>query len=104
MKRRRPTSRYPISVKLIELFAMDQADTIVLVSGDTDLAPAVRTALRLFPSRQVCFAFPYKRKNKELAQLVSQSFLIRKKRYPQYQFPAEVKNQTGRLIRKPGNW
>lgn len=93
-----------ISVKIAELFFLDQADTIVLVTGDTDLAPAVRTAVRLFPSRQICFAFPYKRKNKELAQLVSKSFLIRKERYAKHQFPEEVRLQGGRLIRKPRQW
>jgi len=93
-----------ISVKIGELFTLDQADTIVLVTGDTDLAPAVRTSVRLFPTRQICFAFPYKRKNKELAQLVSRSFLIRKERYAAHQFPNEVSLSSGRVIRKPSEW
>ncbi|MCK4304596.1 MAG: NYN domain-containing protein [Candidatus Eisenbacteria sp.] len=93
-----------ISVKICELFTLDNADTIVLVTGDTDLAPAVRTAVRLFPSKQVCFAFPYKRKNKELAQLVSKSFLIRKERYAAHQFPSDVRLPSGRMIRKPIDW
>lgn len=93
-----------ISVKIGELFTLDQADAVVLVTGDTDLAPAVRSSVRLFPTKQVCFAFPYKRKNKELAQLVPRSFLIRKERYAAHQFPSEIPLASGRVIRKPDDW
>jgi hypothetical protein len=64
----------------LELFHTDACDTVVLVTGDTDLTPAVRTAAQVFPSKTVHFAFPYKRKNKELAQLTGNSFVIRKER------------------------
>jgi uncharacterized LabA/DUF88 family protein len=93
-----------ISVKIVETFILDHADTVVLVTGDTDLAPAVRTSIRLFPERQVCFAFPYKRKNKELAQLASRSLLIRKERYAAHQLPDVVRLASGRVLRKPHEW
>lgn len=93
-----------ISVKLLELLHLDSADTIVLVTGDTDLAPAVKTAARLFPSMQVCFAFPYRRKNKELAQLVPKSFHIRKERYLANQLPDPFILPNGRVIPKPAGW
>jgi len=47
-----------IAVKLLEVFLRNECDTAVLVTGDTDLAPAVRTALSLFPNKRVLFAFP----------------------------------------------
>ncbi|MDO9172991.1 MAG: hypothetical protein Q7W29_14285, partial [bacterium] len=79
-------------------------DTIVLITGDTDLAPGVRTTTRLFPTKRICFGFPYKRKNNELAQLVSVSFQIRKERYLAHQFPDPVTLPSGRLIAKPDEW
>ena len=93
-----------ISVKLIELLYADKADTVVLVSGDTDLAPAVETASRLFPTKEICFGFPYKRKNKELAQLVSKHFHIRKERYRAHQLPDPMILPSGRRISKPAGW
>jgi len=60
-----------IATKLLELLFTNFCDTVVLVTGDTDVAPAVRSAQALFPKKNVCFAFPYRCKNKELAQLVS---------------------------------
>ena len=63
-----------IALKLIEIFLTNKCDVAVLVTGDTDLAPAVRTAHRLFPSKKILFAFPPYRKNRELAQLAPGSF------------------------------
>lgn len=76
-----------MSLKLMELFHLDSCDTAVLVTGDTDLAPAVRMVADVFPEKTICFAFPYKRKNKELNAITSKSFLIRKERYAAHQFP-----------------
>ena len=88
-------------MKLVEILLQDEADTVVLVTGDTDLAPAVRTASRMFPSKEICFAFPYKRKNKELAKLVSKHFYIRKERYLAHQFSDPVILPSGRKVAKP---
>jgi uncharacterized LabA/DUF88 family protein len=93
-----------ISVKLIELFHLDRADTVVLVTGDTDLAPAVRTASMLFPTKQICFAFPYRRKSKELAQLVSRHFQLRKEQFERHQLPDPFVLPNGRKIPKPLEW
>lgn len=93
-----------ISVKLIELLHADLADTVVLVTGDTDLAPAVRTAGVLFPAKQICFAFPYRRSNKELQQLVSVYFKMGSKRYATHQLPDPYLLPSGRSVSKPMGW
>ena len=46
-----------VGVKRLEILHDDLADRVVLVTGDTDIAPAVRAADRMFPNREVCFAF-----------------------------------------------
>ena len=83
---------------------MDACDTAVLVTGDTDIAPAVRAVKRLYPTKDVCFAFPYKRKNKELAALADKQFKIRKEKYTAHQFSDPVVLPTGRSIAKPTGW
>jgi uncharacterized LabA/DUF88 family protein len=93
-----------ISVRLLEVFHEDDADTAVLVTGDTDLAPAVRTAQKLFPSKEICFAFPYKRRNNELAKLVSRHFYIRKERYLRFRLPDPYTLPSGRKVFKPAGW
>ena len=58
-----------IATRLFEVCHSDQAETVILVTGDTDLAPTVRTCKRLFPDKVIFFAFPYRRTNSELAGL-----------------------------------
>jgi len=50
-----------VAVTLLELFHQDEADCAFVMSGDTELMPALRAARRMFPDRQVCFAFRHER-------------------------------------------
>jgi uncharacterized LabA/DUF88 family protein len=92
-----------IAVKLLEILSTDLCDTAVLVTGDTDLAPAIETAKRLFQNKSVRMLFPYKRKNKELSRLVASTTII-PSQYQRYQFPDPVQGLDGKLIHKPISW
>jgi hypothetical protein len=93
-----------IGVKLIELFVTNACDMAVIVSGDTDLAPAVKAAQRLFPKKSVVFAFPYARGQKHLLKLAPNSFKINKKAYIRFQLPDPFVCKDGRRICKPLSW
>lgn len=90
--------------KMLEIFFKDDCDTVVLITGDTDIAPAVRTALRLFPQKNIYFGFPYKRKNKELASLTGKYFKITKEQIICHQFPELITSPSGEKLAKPMNW
>ncbi|MEX2374900.1 MAG: NYN domain-containing protein, partial [Dehalococcoidia bacterium] len=90
-----------IAARLIKLMVSDQADTVAVVSGDTDLAPAVRLVQQLYPEKSVGFAFPYRRKNKELDQLADFAFQISKEQYAKYQLPDPYVTRKGVEISKP---
>lgn len=94
-----------IAVKVIELFHLDSCDIQVIVSGDTDLAPAIRTSLALFPKKQICFAFPFNRKMKELAALSTlPSFSIGRMNYQTHSLPDPYVLKDGNKIFKPTSW
>lgn len=42
-----------IAIKLFEVCYLDLCDTAILMTGDTDLSPAVVTCKRLFPSKPI---------------------------------------------------
>jgi uncharacterized LabA/DUF88 family protein len=92
-----------LAARLFECFHTDECDTAVIMSGDTDIAPAVRTAQRLFPDKEIAFAFPFGRKNKELTKLVKTSFQMTKEQYRKHQFPESIEI-SGRIIHKPTDW
>jgi hypothetical protein len=93
-----------IAAKLFEVCSGDDCETAILMTGDTDLAPAIRTCRRLFASKLIFFAFPYRRTNSELAGLAPESFSIKLKSYLRHQFPDPLVLPDGTTVRKPSIW
>jgi hypothetical protein len=94
-----------IAAKLFEILIKDECDTAVLVTGDTDLAPACETAQRLFPSKRIGVAFPYGRtRGQRLARIASLSFTMDKHHYASHQFPDPLELSTGEKVLKPSSW
>jgi hypothetical protein len=93
-----------IAARLFEVCQSDETETIVLMTGDTDLAPAVRTSKRLYPSKLIFFAFPYKRTNSELVGIAPESFSIKLRTCLRHQFADPLVLPDGTSISKPTNW
>ncbi len=93
-----------LATRMLELLFLDKCDTIVLVTGDTDVVPAVKTAQRIFPTNEIVFLMPYKRHNKELAILGSKHFDISSQNYTKHQFADPFITIKGKSIDKPSSW
>ena len=89
---------------ILEGAALNQFDAAVIVSGDTDLRPVVGTFTRLHPDKRLLFAFPFDRKNRELARLVPSSFSIGAELYAKNQFPDRVRLPSGKFVYRPKEW
>ena len=92
-----------IGARLLELFIRDKADTIVIVSGDTDIAAAVKIAQIVYPAKNIFFGLPYDRKNAELTK-IAPTFTLTASEYIKYQFPDPVVLKNGKKIHKPAKW
>jgi uncharacterized LabA/DUF88 family protein len=93
-----------IASKMFELLHLEAADAVVLLSGDTDMIPAIRTAAALFPATTIVVCFPFKRHNAELRRAVGRSFKIGKDQYAKHQLPDPIVLANGHVIRKPATW
>lgn len=93
-----------IGIKICEVLYRDECDIVAILTGDTDLAPAIRHTQQYYPKKKIIFIFPFARKNSELAQLAPGSFKINKQSYIRNQFPEEVTMPDGRVARKPPEW
>lgn len=94
-----------IAVKLIEVFARAECDAAVVVSGDTDLLPAVRTVKALFGgAKKVGIGFPFNRRNNEPQTTADFYFQIQQKEICSSQFPPVVKCEDGKTVEKPRDW
>jgi len=93
-----------VASKLLELVYTDCCDTVVLITGDTDLAPAVKLVKQARPEKKVIFAFPYGRKNTQLSQLAPDSFKIKAQTYANHQFVNPYILKDGTSVNKPLSW
>ena len=93
-----------IATKLLELAYSNLLDTAILVTGDTDLIPAVKCFQKHFPDKSILFAFPYNRKNEELKVLCPDSFRIRLPQYLKNQLTNPFVLSDGTKIEKPASW
>ncbi|HEX8359848.1 MAG TPA: NYN domain-containing protein [Longimicrobium sp.] len=89
-----------MGLKLVEVLATDECQTAVLVTGDTDLLPAISAARRLFPERKTGVAFPFLRHSRELAKHADYSFKIDQRSLLKAQFPARLSSE----ISRPAGW
>lgn len=93
-----------VAVKLLELLTVNACDTVALVTGDTDLAPAIRTTKHLFPTKRIWAVFPFGRHNAELKALAHGHIKIKAKSYLDYQLPNPLKAGDSGVIWKPSGW
>lgn len=93
-----------IAAKLLDVLARSQCDAVILVTGDTDQIPAIRTAKALFPRRKIGVGFPFMRHTRELAQVADFSFAIGQKEMERSQFPIRVPLADGTTASRPSTW
>ena len=77
-----------IGSRLLEAVCCDLCDTVVLVTGDTDLVPAVSAARRLDPGKTLVVLQPYRRANRELAKAADLALTMKAGTYAKYQLVA----------------
>lgn len=92
-----------LAVSAFELFHKDEVDVLAIISGDSDLVPAVQAVKRNFADKKVVAIFPSGRKSDDLEKNVDASLRISSKAYAKHQLPNPF--QLDNLqIAKPETW
>lgn len=92
-----------LGLRLVELLAQEACDTVVLVTGDTDLVPAIRAAKRMYPDHLVGVAFPFMRHNAELRAVADFAFNIGQRDVQRAQLPVQIQ-VGGTTLSRPPTW
>jgi len=92
-----------IGVKLFELMH-NNADAVALVTGDTDLCPAIKAVKNNFPNKKVINILPFRSISRQLSQLCDQKSKTKEGRYLNNQLPSKITLKNGEVIEKPVNW
>jgi Flp pilus assembly secretin CpaC len=93
-----------IATALVADAGMRRARAALIISADSDLVPAIKTAREVAPSMFMAAAFPPKRYSAELQALMPASFHINRAKIQQGQLPEVVKDNDGREYSRPARW
>jgi uncharacterized LabA/DUF88 family protein len=93
-----------IAVHMLTDAIEDNYDTAILVSGDSDLTPALAALRKYFPEKQIILAFSPNRKSKNLLQYASTHFVLGKQKLLDAQFEVEIPLPNGYILRRPKAW
>jgi uncharacterized LabA/DUF88 family protein len=92
-----------IACKMLELCLRPAVDGIAVLSGDTDLVPAMRSVRRL-SQVPLHVILPYHRYNNAFDSLTLRRFTLNADHHRRHQFPDPVILPDGTAIAKPGEW
>lgn len=82
-----------------------KSEKLVLITGDTDLVPAIDLIRVHAPDREVVLCLPSKRGNRALNDAVSgRVFHLNRAKVSACQLPTTVQSAKGRLLSKPTAW
>lgn len=94
-----------VAVSLVADAAAAASDIALIVSADSDLCPAIRTARSLNPRRGMIAAFPPRRSSFEIRSLIRGAFTIAAADLRNSLLPDVVSDRaTGRSYKRPGKW
>lgn len=94
-----------IATTLVADAATGTTDSALIISADSDLAPAIRTARSLNTTMFLAAAFPPLRYSAELSNLMPASFSIGMSKLTRSQLPRTVVDSvSGRTYNRPAKW
>jgi uncharacterized LabA/DUF88 family protein len=91
-----------IAATMVELAVKAGTDAVAIVSGDTDLIPALR-AFRSLSHAAAYVLFPYLRANAAFDGVASSTFRLKEQSYANHQLPDPVQSPFG-PIHRPASW
>ncbi len=93
-----------IAVELFRLAIRDEFDEAYLVSGDTDLVPAVRGLKSAFPSKIIRVIFPLGRVSEDFRSVADGIGKVKRKHLESAQLEDVIVLSNGAELRRPEGW
>ncbi|WP_196893758.1 NYN domain-containing protein [Aureivirga marina] len=92
-----------IAMEMVKGAYKDIYDVAILISGDSDLIPPIKSVQQLF-SKKVFVVFPPNRHNNSVKNAADFSMNLGRGKISQSQFPLKITLQNGHNIKKPSVW
>jgi len=93
-----------IALRLFELAVQDKYERAIIVSGDTDLLPAVKAVQRTFPAKKIGVVIPIGRASEDFKQQADFHHKMKAKHLNVSILPDPVVLKDGSSLTRPANW
>jgi len=93
-----------IALFLFQLAVLDRYDKAIVISGDTDLLPAVTAVRTVFPAKQIGLVIPIGRRSEDFKQQTDFHHRMREHHLAKSLFPDPVTLSNGTSLHKPPSW
>lgn len=93
-----------IALQLFQLAIQDQYDRAVIVSGDTDLIPAIKAVRATFPHKQIGVIIPIGRSSEDMVKNTDFRFRMREYHLSSSRFPDQVQLSDTSTLDCPPSW
>ncbi len=93
-----------IAIYLLKLAFKDQYDEAMIISGDSDLIPAIREVKKEFPDKKITIIIPPFRKAHHLVSISDNKIKLTEKHLSLNQLPEKMICRDGSIIERPKEW
>lgn len=93
-----------IALHLLQLAIQERYDKAIIISGDTDLIPAVKAVHATFPAKQIGVVIPIGRASEDLKNQVDFHYKMREHHLIKALFPNPMALADGTPLNCPPNW
>jgi uncharacterized LabA/DUF88 family protein len=93
-----------IALRLLELAVQGRYDKAIIVSGDTDLIPAIKAVHRTFPQKQIGVVIPIGRASEDFKKQADFHHKMKEKHLSSSRFDNDHKMGDGTILSCPTTW
>jgi uncharacterized LabA/DUF88 family protein len=93
-----------IALELFRRAYLDKYDRAVIISGDTDLIPAIKAVRSTFPQKQIGVIIPIGKSSEDLIKHADFKFKMREHHLQSSRFPDTLRLPGGSTLECPLNW
>jgi uncharacterized LabA/DUF88 family protein len=93
-----------IAINLFQTAIADTWDTALIISGDSDLIPAINAVKMTFPSKQIGIVIPIGRRAEELKKAADFHKKLKQKHLETCQFDDTINIDKIHILKRPNTW
>ncbi len=93
-----------IAMRLFQMAIWDRYDRAIIISGDTDLIPAIRAVRQTFPGKQIGVVIPIGRASEDLKKQADFYHKMKERHLASSRLPDTMTLEDGSTLSCPPNW